>query len=198
MALRTWLVGMVGMGWWLDWVMLEVFSNLNGPLCVSKWDYMHTGVKTRSCELPLLHLDVSRHSACKPEHIQAKVCLSISVSRDLIINERCSFAVRLNGAAEVPQAYFRWCVLRFPEQIRIWATVNAVAHIHLEGRHMLCVGDKEQPWAGISSSWNLGISQTLAVMFKSFKDFHGKTIWQHCEARSGLTWSSFTSAYNSR
>ena len=28
-ALRdtTWLVGMVGMGWWLDWMILEVFSN---------------------------------------------------------------------------------------------------------------------------------------------------------------------------
>jgi len=24
------LVGMVGMGWWLEWMILEVFSNLNG------------------------------------------------------------------------------------------------------------------------------------------------------------------------
>jgi len=28
-ALRTWSVGMVGMGWWLDWVILEVLSNLS-------------------------------------------------------------------------------------------------------------------------------------------------------------------------
>ena len=28
-ALRTWSVGMVGMGWRLDQVILEVFSNLN-------------------------------------------------------------------------------------------------------------------------------------------------------------------------
>jgi len=24
-----WLVGMVGMGWWLGWVILVIFSNLN-------------------------------------------------------------------------------------------------------------------------------------------------------------------------
>ena len=28
-ALRTWSVGMVGVGWWLDFVILEIFSNLN-------------------------------------------------------------------------------------------------------------------------------------------------------------------------
>ena len=27
-----WLVGMVGVGWWLDSVILEVFSNLNGSV----------------------------------------------------------------------------------------------------------------------------------------------------------------------
>ena len=31
-ALRTWSVGMVGMGWRLDWVILEVFSNLNNSM----------------------------------------------------------------------------------------------------------------------------------------------------------------------
>ena len=31
-ALRTWSVGTVGMGWRLDWVILEVFSNLSGSL----------------------------------------------------------------------------------------------------------------------------------------------------------------------
>ena len=31
-ALRTWSVGTVGMGWWLDQVILVVFSNLNGSL----------------------------------------------------------------------------------------------------------------------------------------------------------------------
>ena len=29
-ALRTWSVGMVGVGWWLGQVILEVFSNQNG------------------------------------------------------------------------------------------------------------------------------------------------------------------------
>ena len=28
----TWLVGMVGMGWWLDWMILVVFSNLNDSM----------------------------------------------------------------------------------------------------------------------------------------------------------------------
>ena len=31
-TLRTWLVGMVGMGWWLDQVILEVFSNLHDSM----------------------------------------------------------------------------------------------------------------------------------------------------------------------
>jgi len=31
-ALRTWSVGMVGMGWWLDWVILEVFFICNGSV----------------------------------------------------------------------------------------------------------------------------------------------------------------------
>ena len=33
-ALRTWSVGMVGMGWWLDQVILMVFSNLNDSVIV--------------------------------------------------------------------------------------------------------------------------------------------------------------------
>ena len=33
-ALRTWSVGTVGMGWWLDQVILEVFPNLNGSMIV--------------------------------------------------------------------------------------------------------------------------------------------------------------------
>ena len=28
----TWSVGMMGMGWWLDWMILEVFSNLNDSM----------------------------------------------------------------------------------------------------------------------------------------------------------------------
>jgi len=31
-ALRTWSVGMVGMGWRLDWVILEVFFICNGSV----------------------------------------------------------------------------------------------------------------------------------------------------------------------
>ena len=33
-ALRMWSVGMVGMGWQLDQVILEVFPNLNGSMIV--------------------------------------------------------------------------------------------------------------------------------------------------------------------
>ena len=33
-ALRTWSVGTVGVGWWLDQVILEVFPNLNGSMIV--------------------------------------------------------------------------------------------------------------------------------------------------------------------
>ena len=35
-ALRTWSVGMVGMGWRLDQVILEVFSNLNDSVIQSE------------------------------------------------------------------------------------------------------------------------------------------------------------------
>jgi len=35
-ALRTWSVGTVGMGWWLDQVILEVFSNLNDSMIAAR------------------------------------------------------------------------------------------------------------------------------------------------------------------
>jgi len=41
-ALRTWSVGTVGMGWWLDQVILEVFSNLNDSVILSP----HSGKAT--------------------------------------------------------------------------------------------------------------------------------------------------------
>ena len=34
-ALRMWSVGTVGMGWWLDRVILEDFSNLNDSMSLS-------------------------------------------------------------------------------------------------------------------------------------------------------------------
>ena len=33
-ALRDMVMGMVGVGWWLDWMVLEVFSNLNNSMIV--------------------------------------------------------------------------------------------------------------------------------------------------------------------
>lgn len=74
----------------------------NGIICMLGWRQ-----QAASC---LCYTWTWAGTACKPEHIQAGVCLSVCVSRDLIINERCSFAVCLNGGAEVPQAYFRWCI----------------------------------------------------------------------------------------
>lgn len=95
-------------------------------------------------KLPLLPLYESRHSACKPEHIWAKVCLNVCISRDLIINERCSFAVCLNGGTEVPRAHFRWCVSCFPWQTQIWATVNELVCVQLEGRCMWVTGSTRE------------------------------------------------------
>lgn len=78
--------------------------------CVWMWIYMHVWVNAALCEVTFLPSYRSRHSACKPEHIRAKVCLNTCISRGLIINEGCSFAVCLNGETEVPWAYFRWLV----------------------------------------------------------------------------------------
>lgn len=148
-----------------------------------------------------LTLIQSKHSACKSEHIWAKVGSNMCISRDLIVNERCSFAVCLNWGTEVPWAYFRWCVWWFLWQIQIWATVNEVVCMHLEGRHMSClhVGDKEHPWvwAGVSWSWNLYISQTSAAVNHLLKDFHGKNTWQPLKVRSGLTLCFFTPGHTS-
>ena len=38
-ALETWSVGTVGMGWWLDQVNLEVFSSLNEPMILYSVQY---------------------------------------------------------------------------------------------------------------------------------------------------------------
>lgn len=115
-----------------------------GCMHVRKWDYMHVWVNAAASELPLLPLYESRHSACKPEHIWAKVCLNICISRDLIINERCSFAVCLNGGTEVPRAHFGWCVSCFPWQTQIWATVNELVCVYLEGRCMWVTGSTQE------------------------------------------------------
>lgn len=115
-----------------------------GCMRVRKWDYTHAWVSAAACKLPLLPLYESRHSACKPEHIWAKVCLNICISRDLIINERCSFAVCLNGGTEVPRAHFRWCVSCFPWQTQVWATVNELVCVHLEERCMWVTGSTQE------------------------------------------------------
>ena len=44
-ALRTWSVGTVGMGWWLDQVISEVFSNLSDSVIQSIWTVLsHIGL----------------------------------------------------------------------------------------------------------------------------------------------------------
>ena len=39
----TWLVGLVGMGWWLNWMILKVFPNLNDPKIPYKPGELQTG-----------------------------------------------------------------------------------------------------------------------------------------------------------
>lgn len=91
-------------------------------MCVRMRDYMHEWVNTASCEVPFLPSYRSRHSICKLEHISAKICLNLCISRELIIKERCSFAACLKRGTEVPRANFRWCVLCFLWQIQIWTS----------------------------------------------------------------------------
>jgi len=44
-ALRTWSVGTVGVGWWLDQVISEVFSNLSDSVIQSIWTVLsHIGL----------------------------------------------------------------------------------------------------------------------------------------------------------
>lgn len=166
-------------------------------MCVKKWDYMHDRVNAASCEGPFLPLFRSRHPACKPEHIWAKGCLNTCISRDKWKMFICSMPKSSDrGPTSVLQVM---CVLYFLWQIQISATVNKLVCVDLEGRSMCCVhvGDKEHPWAGVSWSWNLYISQTAAAVNHLLKDFHRKKTQQPLKVWSGLTLCSSTPGHTS-
>lgn len=162
-------------------------------MCVRMWDYMHDWVNAASCEMLFLPSYRSRHSAYNPKHIWAKVCLNMCVSRDLIINERCSFAVCLNGGTEVPWAYFKWyvCCVFFGKykSEQLWMSWSVYAW--RVGMCVVCIwvarSTHEHEQVGVSWSWNLYISQTSLAVNHRLKDWHGKNTWQTLEVWSGLT-----------
>lgn len=163
-------------------------------MCVRMWDYMHDWLNA-SCEVLFLPSYRNRHSAYNPEHIWAKVCLNMRVPRDLIINERCSFAVSLNGGTEVPQAYFKWCVCCVffgkykSEQLWMsWSVYNWRV-----GMCVVCM------WVARSTHEHeqVGVSQTSLAVNHLLQDWHRKNTWQTLNVWSGLTLCFVTSGHTS-